>query len=99
DAAVPDLEFAVLRGEIRELHNGSAKNDLNIVVIPRAEQRTGRAHQEGDDRITVIWEYSTALFDELTMRRMLDHYTTLATAALARPETTLGELDMLSAAE
>ena len=38
DSPVPDLEFAGLRGTVTELHNGSAKADLNVVVRPRRSE-------------------------------------------------------------
>ncbi len=48
--------------------NGSAKADLNVVVINR---------REGSDALSIVWEYSTDLFDERTAREMLDSYLTM----------------------
>ncbi|MFE1197408.1 amino acid adenylation domain-containing protein [Streptomyces olivaceoviridis] len=86
NALVPDLEFGGLEGTILERHNGSSKMDMNIVVVPRAQQRTGREDHPDHDRITLIWEYSTALFDEATIRRMVSHYISLLESALADPD-------------
>lgn len=94
DAAVPDLTFGGLRGEVQVRHNGSAKADLNIVVIPRAEQRVGRAASEEDGTLTLIWEYATDLFDAGTMRSMVAGYRQLLTAALDEPSTPLSRLPL-----
>ncbi|WP_428936070.1 amino acid adenylation domain-containing protein [Streptomyces sp. ACT015] len=86
DSAVPDLDFAGLRGEVRMEHNGSAKADLNIVAIPRAEQRVGQRPSSEDDALTIIWEYATDLFDAETMRSMVRAYRDLLRAALEQPD-------------
>jgi amino acid adenylation domain-containing protein len=99
DSPVPDLEFRGLRGELLERHNGSAKNDLNVIGIPRAEQRVGRERREDDDAITLIWEYATDLFDASTMSRMVGHYQRLLGAALDEPERRAAELPLLTAVE
>ncbi|MFI5756580.1 amino acid adenylation domain-containing protein [Streptomyces sp. NPDC051569] len=99
NAAVPDLDFGGIEGTVLERHNGTAKMDLNIVVIPRAQQRTGREDHPDGERITLIWEYSTALFDEETMRRMVDHYVKLLDAALGDPTVPMDRIGMLSGVE
>ncbi|MFD7447838.1 amino acid adenylation domain-containing protein [Kitasatospora sp. NPDC059827] len=105
DSHIPDLAFAGLTGTVRELHNGSAKTDINVVVLPRAEQRAGRAvpgteeHGGGDDTITLIWEYATDLFDAATMRSLVDRYLTLLGHALDAPDRPLDRLDLLTPRE
>ena len=99
DSAVPDVEFGGLTGEVLELHNGSAKTDLGIVVLPKAEQRIGKTPRPEDDSITLIWEYATDLFDDSTMRRMVGHYMTLLGEAVASPKTSVCRLHMLSPGE
>jgi amino acid adenylation domain-containing protein len=99
DSAVPDLDFAGLTGTVLERHNGSAKTDLNIVVVPRAEQRVGRAPRDDTAPITMIWEYATDLFDGETVQRLVDQYRTLLTQALADPARPVSRLDLLSPAE
>jgi len=95
DSPVPAIEFEGLRGTIVERHNGSAKADLGIVVIPRAEQQVGVGPRDDAAAITLIWEYATDLFDESTMRRMVDHYQNLLGAALCQPEVAIDRLPML----
>jgi amino acid adenylation domain-containing protein len=89
DSAVPDLDFGGLTGSVTERANGSAKTDLNVIVIPRAAQRAGRASRSDDDDLNLIWEYSTDLFDESTMSRMVTHYLNLLTDAVSRPDATI----------
>jgi amino acid adenylation domain-containing protein len=99
DSAVPDLDFGGLTGAVTERANGSAKCDLNVIVVPRAAQRLGREPRPEDDDLNLIWEHSTDLFDETTMSRMVTHYLNLLTDALARPGTGIGSLEVLSGAE
>ncbi len=94
DSAVPALEFSGLSGDVLERHNGSAKSDINIICIPRAEQRIGS--REG---ISLIWEYATDLFDTTTIERMVEHYKNLLRAAAEDPTRQLSELQSLSVAE
>jgi amino acid adenylation domain-containing protein len=92
DSAVPDLDFGGLTGEVTVRANGTAKADLNVIVIPRAAQRLGRAARPEDDDLTMIWEHSTELFDDATMSRMITHYLTLLADAVARPATHVRDL-------
>jgi amino acid adenylation domain-containing protein len=101
DAPVPDLDFAGLTGELFERHNGSAKTDLNVVAKPLAEQRVGR-RLSGSEALTMVWEYSSDLFDRSTIERMWGHFTTLLAGAvgdLAAPACRLSDLPLLTAAE
>ncbi|GAB3716980.1 hypothetical protein GCM10027598_27250 [Amycolatopsis oliviviridis] len=95
DSAVPDIDFGGLTGRVTERSNRSAKSDLNVIVIPRAEQRLGRASSAEDDDLAMIWEHSADLFDEATMDRMVTHYLTLLADAVARPGTRIGALRLL----
>jgi amino acid adenylation domain-containing protein len=99
DSQIPDLDFAGLHGTVLERHNNSAKTDLNVVVIPSAEQRAG--HGVGDDAapITLIWEYATDLFDPATMQAMTGHYLTLLGAAVSDPAAACDRLPLLTGEE
>ncbi|MFF3459222.1 amino acid adenylation domain-containing protein [Streptomyces sp. NPDC002730] len=99
DSQIPDLDFMGIRGSVLELHNDSAKTDINVVVIPRAEQRAGRGVGDDDAAITLIWEYASDLFDPETMRRMVQHYTTVLDAALDSPELSYEHLPLLTDGE
>ena len=99
DSPVPDLDFCGLHGELTYRHNSSAKNDLNIIGIPRAEQRVGRESRPEDEVITLMWEYAADLFDEASMRRMVGQYERLLSAALDEPDRCADELPLLTPAE
>ncbi len=99
DSAVPDVDFGGLTGAVTERANGSAKSDLNVVVVPRAAQRIGREPRPEDDDLSLIWEHSTDLFDPDTMSRMVEHYLNLLTDALARPAATIDGLHLLTRTE
>jgi len=94
DSPLTDLDLGTASGTIFEPGNGSAKMDLDVVVIPRAETQHGDATHT-DDRITLLWEYSTQLFDESTMRRMADAYLRLLTAGTADPGLRVSQLPLL----
>lgn len=97
DAAVPDLAFGGLDARVQVEHNGSAKADLNIVVIPRAEQRVGRVGSDEDEQLSMIWEYADDLFDRSTMQAMLAAYHRLLAAGLANPDTPVSRLQLTDA--
>ena len=99
DSAVPDVDFGGLTGAVTERANGSAKSDLNVIVVPRAAQRLGREPRPEDDDLSLIWEHSTDLFDETTMSQMVTHYLNLLTDALARPAAQIGRLRLLADSE
>ncbi|MFI7602132.1 amino acid adenylation domain-containing protein [Actinoplanes sp. NPDC049681] len=94
DSQVPELDFAGVRGTVLERHNGSAKTDINVVVVPRAEQRAGHAVLDDADPITLIWEYATDLFDAETTAGLVERYLALLDAAVADPATSFDRLPM-----
>ncbi|KPI20316.1 Aspartate racemase [Actinobacteria bacterium OK074] len=85
--ALPGVRMAVTEG----ISNGSAKFDMNIVVVPRLEQSIGAAHGEHGDSITLVWEYATDLFDEATVERFAAEYRQLLRWVVQHPETPLKE--------
>jgi amino acid adenylation domain-containing protein len=99
DAAVPDLDFAGLHGGFRVRGNRSAKMDMNVIVVPGAEQRVGLAASELDLRAVLHWEYNTDLFDFSTVQRMIEHFRILLGGVIENPRLALSELPLLSSAE
>ncbi|HEY0753746.1 MAG TPA: amino acid adenylation domain-containing protein [Ktedonobacteraceae bacterium] len=98
DSPLPELSFPGLTLDIQEaINNGSAKFDLSLTVIPRVEQQA-RADQECEQRITLIWEYSSDLFEEATIARMAEHFQHLLESIVAGPQQTLAALPILTTA-
>jgi amino acid adenylation domain-containing protein len=94
DAPMPEPDFGGLRVELEEAqNNGSAKFDLQVVVIPRAEQGLG------SDEVVVVWEYCTDLFRRDTVLRMAEHYQALLAEMVRHPGRRLGEMELLGADE
>ena len=99
DAAIPDLEFGGLEGIFRVRGNRSAKMDMNVIVVPGAEQRVGLEASELDRRAVLHWEYNTDLFDFATVLRMIGHYLTLLAGVIENPRLKLSEVPILTDAE
>jgi len=95
DSPMPQLDLGGATGTVYERGNGSAKMDLDVVVIPRAESQMGDAgHTE--DRILLMWEYNADLYDPRTMRQMVDAYLRLLEDCVRRPDAALGDLRLLT---
>ncbi len=100
DSPSPALDLPGLAAEVLELvGNGSAKFDLNVILIPRADQARGRQPAPRQDAIAGIWEHSSDLFDPPTIARMIGHFSNLLDGAAATPERRLSELPLLAAGE
>jgi len=100
DSAIPELRLPGIEVEVTPaLGNGSSKFDLDVVAIPRAEQRIGQGRAGDADGITLVWEYNTDLFDAATMEAMARQYRTLLEAVAAEPERRVGALELLDDAE
>jgi amino acid adenylation domain-containing protein len=82
-AVLPGLELEPMAAEL-----GAAKFDLTLDIA-------GGAAAGAEAGL----EYNTDLFDRATAVRLLGHYETLLSAALAAPGTRIGELPVLSAPE
>ncbi|ABX04217.1 non-ribosomal peptide synthetase [Herpetosiphon sp.] len=99
DSPVPTLDLPMLHGEILERNNGSAKADLNVIVIPYAEQHGAAGHSAEQKAITMIWEYSTDLFTQATIQTMIGHFQALLRSVTQNPDQRINQLAMLSRAE
>jgi acyl carrier protein len=96
DSPLPALELPGLEVELEEvISNGSAKFDLNLIVIPQAERRAP-SDNSLIDGITLIWEYNTDLFEEATVQRMIGQYQRLLEAVVAAPEQRIIDLPLLT---
>lgn len=100
DSPLRNLDFPKLKTSLLcPLSNGSAKFDLNVIVIPRAEQRAGRTSEGLDAGITLVWEYNSDLFDDATMRRMIGHYQNVLHGIVADQTMRISELPLISLSE
>ena len=73
--------------ELQELPLKTARFDLSVDVFDLA------------DGMRVYFEYNTDLFEEATVRRMIDHYRRLLAGLAADPQARIGALPMLDADE
>ncbi|WP_271835357.1 non-ribosomal peptide synthetase [Dolichospermum lemmermannii] len=102
DALLPDLNLPGLSIKQHEtLNNKSAKFDLDVVVMPRSEQRVGRNSQEEakgieTEGITLVWEYNSDLFDVTTIERMTGEYQTLVAEIVANPDQQISQYPLLT---
>ncbi|MGW1433150.1 condensation domain-containing protein [Streptomyces sp. NPDC002431] len=84
---MPGLDVAVTVG----VTNGSAKFDLSVVAIPRAEQAIGKGESTARD-IELIWEYDHELFNAETIAWAARRYKDLLAAVAADPHQRLATL-------
>jgi amino acid adenylation domain-containing protein len=100
DSAVDSEPMDKLRVTVREgLSNGSARLDLNIIVIPHSPARRHIDPDADPNGITMIWEYSSAVFDDECIHRIIGHYTELLAQALKAPDRPIDEYNLLSTDE
>lgn len=100
DTPLPEIELPGLSLHMIEgVNNGSAKFDLNIVCIPRAEQQIGKSASGGSKSVTMIWEYSSDLFEESTINRMIGHFRVLLEAVVTSPTAPISHLPLLTQEE
>ena len=100
DASLVELKLPGLSLDLVEVvSNGSAKFDLNVIVIPRSEQQVGSGSRRAAEGITVIWEYNTDLFDASTIRKMADCYQLLLEQVAGNSERRISSLHLTSEAE
>lgn len=85
---IPGLDVEVTPG----VSNGSAKFDLNVIAIPRAEQTIGQRDRATTQAVEFIWEYDADLFDAATVARAAARYERLLAAVTAAPETRISAL-------
>ncbi|MFL5540284.1 MAG: non-ribosomal peptide synthetase, partial [Longimicrobiaceae bacterium] len=96
DSPMADLSWGPVRVELADvLDNGSAKFDMQVTVIPRAEQGIPGLEHE----VVLVWEYDTDLFERATLRRMAQHYQALLRVLVRDPGLRLSELPLLDGDE
>jgi amino acid adenylation domain-containing protein/thioester reductase-like protein len=83
---IGNLQFKPLHPEL-ELDLGISKFDLSLSIL------------EAEDSIYAIFEYRTDLFEPATITRMAEHFQILLEGMIARPESPISELPLISVAE
>ncbi|GGN93837.1 hypothetical protein GCM10011579_092710 [Streptomyces albiflavescens] len=83
DAPAPALDLPGVTAERLYVHGGTAKYDVFLHMVPEADGFHG------------YWEFSTDLFDRATAERLTARLTALLAAAVANPDRSLAELDVL----
>ena len=93
EPSLPKVNFKC----VEVISNQSAKFDLNVIVIPRREQNP--ANRAGENSITLIWEYSSDLFEPDTIERMAGHYFRLLEEIIADPSKRISDYAMVKERE
>ncbi|ETW94057.1 MAG: hypothetical protein ETSY1_36505, partial [Candidatus Entotheonella factor] len=97
DSPLPDLHLPGLDIRLHEaVSNQTAKFDLDLVVIPRADDAQQDESHGGVEGLTLLWEYNRDLFDTATIERMTEHYQTLLEGIVSNPESRMSELPLLT---
>jgi amino acid adenylation domain-containing protein/thioester reductase-like protein len=100
DSAIPIMEFGGLRGTIMERHNKTAKTDMNVICIPRAEQHIAiGTSTPRDEDLTIMWEFNSDLFERDTIEQIISHYITLLRQIVRDPNRHVNDLEMISNVE
>ncbi|HYP28243.1 MAG TPA: amino acid adenylation domain-containing protein [Blastocatellia bacterium] len=81
------LELPGLSTTLMEIHNGTAKFDLALLM------------EEKGGGLQGLLEYNTGLFREETIQRMIGHFRVLLEGVLASPDTPVSQLPLLTGAE
>ena len=88
DTPLPEINLPGVEMSMLEVHNSSSKFDLEVLMVPHAEQ--------SDEAITVTWTYSTALFDTEIIKRMIDQYRELLETVVRHPSTSIARLGLVT---
>ncbi|MGE5343976.1 MAG: non-ribosomal peptide synthase/polyketide synthase [Candidatus Omnitrophota bacterium] len=91
DTPAETLTLPGLELHVEDVHNWSAKFDINIIVEPPSEERM----EETGGRIEIIWEYNVDIFRSETTDRMIGHYIRLLEEAISCPDRSIARLSML----
>ena len=99
DAPMPALTLPGLELSHLDVHNRSAKLDMNVVIIPLREQEVGGGEIQADGTVRVLWEYNLDIYDGTTIERLWRHFRQLARAVTEDSSRPLEQCSSWSAAE
>ena len=93
DSPLSGLRTPDLKADVTvAVANGSAKFDLNIIAIPRAEQAVGQGGAKESGDIELVWEYDQDLFDAETVTKSARRYEKLLAAVTENPHARVSAL-------
>lgn len=95
DSAIPEMLLGDAVGTISYPSNSSSKQELSIILLPARESQIG-AREINDQRITMEWEYNSALFRAESISTMATRYLRLLEVALGSPDIVLTQMEMSS---
>src|SRR5205085_9757221 len=87
NAPMQEIKIPGLTFSIERVETETAKLEITVSVV------------ESEEGLGVGVEYNTDLYDEGTMERLVGHYRQLLHGAVAHPERSIRDLEMLSARE
>ncbi|HYU23838.1 MAG TPA: amino acid adenylation domain-containing protein, partial [Thermoanaerobaculia bacterium] len=100
NAPMPRLKVPNLRiGMVEAPGNGSAKFDVNVIVIAHSEALLESDPERAARGMTVVWEYNSDLFERATAEAMAGHFRRVLEAMIGDAGAAVGDIDLLSADE
>ncbi|MCZ6671334.1 MAG: amino acid adenylation domain-containing protein [Verrucomicrobia bacterium] len=97
DASLPTIDELDLDIRLEEvMANGSAKFDLNIIIMPHSQALSDLGSGMDPDSISILWEYNSALFEEETVQQLADAYHHYLEVAISNPDSAISELSLLN---
>ncbi len=84
NAPMGELELPAIASSEVKHSNTTSKFDLTLSV------------SENPEGLACEWEYNTDLFDDQTIERMADHFTTLLSGLVGNPSQAVSEIPLLS---
>ncbi|MER7862376.1 amino acid adenylation domain-containing protein [Amycolatopsis japonica] len=94
DSPRPRFELDGLTGELWIDHNGSAKNDLNVVCVPNPAEPGSEASHDG---LNILWEYNREVLTEEAAASLLRDFEHIIGVIVEHWATPVAEVDLLSA--
>lgn len=89
DSAMPAFDIPGARGRLVYTPFRASKFDLSVTVVPGSD----------GDPVLVMWQYSTDLFDEASIRKLMASYKEVVRDALVNPDRRIGELPTMPDAQ
>lgn len=91
--------LSLQRAPQSEARLGTAQLENYIIDTDTSKFEITLVMDESPDEINCKWDYSTDLFDQSTIERMIAHYQTLLTSIADNPKQPITRLKMLTSAE